>query len=221
MFTRQNSSEHPVVTVLTRMMMAQMCYGAITFRPIKAQERGILPSEESADHNNMHQRQAYKVMRHNVSSTSSLSSFIRAIAREWKQQSVSKQLQRKTPRSTTSPTGILQVQSRIKRFSRGRFNEISSLKQLRLQDPTSHNTVKEPSLYCSLCSCVYSFEHNGEIYKTHGGSRSRNCCLDCRQNICRDCWITWHTEELLPLFQPSEEEKRETYGLNKNTRQAV
>lgn len=168
-FIHQNSAEHPVVTIVTRMIMPQICNAAISYRLIQARKRSLLGRNASDDRINKKTfNQSYRLIRHRITRLQSLGSFIRTLAIEYKSKNSSSVTNQPIPVSNEIINSS-RMFSRVARNAAHTFNTISDLKELRLQGPNLHTQTKGTATYCSLCGYSYTYNYNNKAHKKSGG----------------------------------------------------
>lgn len=208
-FTRQHSSEHPVVTIVTRMILGQVCNAAIVYRLLIAQQQSLIGTSPEEDKINEKKfNNSFKLIRHSITSVQSLSVFTRKIALDWKYSRMKNDGNNSKNDITSRHINLRRrLSARVPRYAISAFNNNLSLKSLRLEGPETHTQIKANSTYCSLCHYHYTYEFNNKQYKKLGGCKSINWCLECKQNVCKKCWSTWHTVPVLQVREPTSEEK--------------
>ena len=199
-----NSSENPIVSILGRLLCAQVSNAAIVHWFSIAKARGMLEKFEKDGAIEA----GYSSLRHDVARCASFSSFARMLAKEY-----TDSLQRETDNtsgSTTKVTGgveYMPVTPMYIKNAASKYNRPAD-KERRLSDYNEHKKMKGKGAYCSLCPFNYSFRADGKVYRKKGGSRMRQWCSVCCQPICMTCWEPWHTNDILTRATISPEDLR-------------
>ena len=96
-------------------------------------------------------------------------------------------------------------------FSRGAADRYSHgvHRERRLSKSLDHKPVVAQSTYCVLCSWTLHIVRNGKTVTKRKGAKQVQWCSVCLQAVCKGCWQTWHTDEVLQRVSPCAEDVRE------------
>ena len=181
----QNTSENPIVSVLGRLICAQINNAAVVYRLSVAKGRGLLLENNACERE---MRKGYVAMRHDVARCCTFSSFARLLAKEF----LATNIQSPTEEQTSTTITKENLKPMYMRNAVMKYNRPPD-RERRLSHYSSHKRVMAKDGYCSLCSFNFKVKLNGKMFKKKGGARMRQWCSVCMQQICSSCWEDWHS----------------------------
>ncbi|CDF34053.1 unnamed protein product [Chondrus crispus] len=201
---RSNISENPVTSIIARLLVMQVNNAALCFRLFKARELGKLPATIP-----MENKKGYSKTRHTVTECETFGTYARLLAREWREWRNTEQQERTEAQSVGRHLTPYFSRGAADRYNHGVHQE------RRLSRSLDHKPVVGQSTYCVLCSWTLRIVRNGKTVTKRKGAKQIQWCSVCLQAVCKGCWQTWHTDEVLRRLSPSAEEVRE---FNQNRR---
>lgn len=152
-----------------------MCNAALVYRFLKARKLFTITStEKQRIPSDMERKNSYKTIRHMVTELSSLPSFIRLIANNWKRNNKKSNQSMNFVRGRHSKGISKKFVPSIKKYAETKFTNGPGLQSLRLEGPSAHTRDTGQSVYCHHCSFTYTFFYRNKQHKWNGGNRSTN-----------------------------------------------
>ncbi|CAN8067640.1 unnamed protein product [Agarophyton chilense] len=168
-----NVGENPIVSIIGRLLCAQVNNAAVVHRLCLARQKGHLPMNyEGAG------GRSFRQLRKNVAKCFSFADYARQIAKEYGKAA---EAIARTPTAASSNGNavvpILNFLTSVKepmyrRDIAEKYNRDEDRKQ-RLGDRPLHQRVKGKDTYCSLCSYGHTIKKNGKKYRKKGGARQK------------------------------------------------
>ena len=211
------SKVSPVVSVVKRLLAAQVNNAGIIHRIVIALNDNTLPVKSEYDHE---VQGGYVRVRQSVSQKETFGKYVRALAKELMQELSANSTSQSSPSQGTKhiSTNTMQSNNQVRsmrkvsnldrRFSSNVIASWNRSSFKALCKSNEHEMVIFKRTYCAGCSWHVQFFYKQKKHMKRGGRNISTWCYQCGQAICGECWDHWHSGRTLRKYTPSSQEVR-------------